>query len=239
MTDASRIPYAAGEPGDWTQYPADVAQALDELRNDADANATSITGKVAYSDIKGPGIVVAATLPDFENRTITAGSGVVVTNGNGVSGNPTIAAIADGAYYYAGTASSTFTTSERDVPFDTATRTASWLSVSSGAFTVSADGVYMISASINANQNGTSTLSSWYARLLIDSGSGYSEDVPCRTSGVHDNGVHDWQSGSMSTVLALDNGDSFKIAGARASGSATFEWRGGLGYCHIAIVRLS
>ena len=239
MSDAANIPYAQREPDDWTGSPLDVDGALDELASRTTDAETAIDARIKYGDIKGNGIIARSNTTEFQNRTITAGTGIAVTNGDGVSGNPTIASLIDGASYYAGSNSSTFTTSETDVPFDTANRTASFVSVSSGAFTVSADGVYMITASVNANQNGTSVLSAWYARLLVDTGSGYAETYPCRTSGVTDNAVNDWQSGSLSCIIPLDNGDTFKITGARASGSATFEWRGGNGYCHITILRIA
>ena len=275
MTDASRIPYAPATPGDWTQHPADVAQALDELVS------ASGGGGIQESDFAGFGLMVRTGSGTFATRSISAGSGISVTNGNGVSANPQVNVSAansvdvskgsvelvndsgapgnnkvygtDGSgtrgwqdatlaptagHYYAASASGTFTTTLTTVPFDTATTALANISLSSGEFTASADMTVVLTASLSANQNGTSTTATWYALLEVDTGSGFAEVQYARTGSVNTNAVHDIASGGMSCVLALTSGDVFRIRGARASGSATFEWRN-LGYCHITLLRIA
>lgn len=241
MTDASRIQYASREPSDWNAQPHDVDTALDELAGRVSANETDIDGRLPYSDLKGTGIVACNALGGtntITEREITAGAGIAVSNGDGVSGNPTVSALLSGAHFYASTDSSSFTTSEEVVPYDTEAYAASWISVSAGEFTFAESGTYMVTAVIGANQVATSTLASWYARPQEDVGSGYVEIEYARTGATTNNSLTDWQTATITFIRDFDDGDKFRIVGARAGGSATFEWRGGLGYCHCSVLRI-
>ena len=81
---------------DITAIGADIT-AIEAVTQDA-----TIVALAAYNT---NGLVTQTTTDTFTGRTVTAGAGVVVTNGNGVSGNPTIAVDpATAANYRAATA---------------------------------------------------------------------------------------------------------------------------------------
>lgn len=104
MSDAANIPYAQREPDDWTGSPLDVDGALDELASRTTDAETAIDARIKYADIKGNGIIARSNTTEFQNRTITAGTGITVTDGDGVSGNPTISTVVDFATQHATTA---------------------------------------------------------------------------------------------------------------------------------------
>lgn len=112
---------------------ADAATARGTLSaQEADATLTSFA---AYNS---NGLITQTALDTFIGRTITAGTAITVTNGNGVSGNPTVA--------FEGTlgATSVTATADNDGTFTTGTYTPTPVGgnfkriVNGGAFTIAA-----------------------------------------------------------------------------------------------------
>ena len=83
-TDSGRVGYLPATIGHWAAEPASVAAALDML---GELAATAILD----GDITGNGLMVRTGAGSYTNRSLAVGSGkLTVTDGDGVSGDPTL-----------------------------------------------------------------------------------------------------------------------------------------------------
>lgn len=58
----------------------------------ADAASVAAAGAIMDSDVSANGLIARTSAGAYAARTLTAGTGISITNANGVSGNPTISA---------------------------------------------------------------------------------------------------------------------------------------------------
>jgi hypothetical protein len=91
MTDASRIPYAPQDPDDWTGDVGLTDEAIDELADRVATAEGTLDDAVLDSDFAINGLCTRTAAGIYANRTIQGSTGIDVTNGSGVSGNPSIA----------------------------------------------------------------------------------------------------------------------------------------------------
>lgn len=82
--------YASGYEG----FTTTLKNKLDGIEASADVtDATNVAaaGAIMDGDFSANGMMVRTASGTYASRTVTAGTGIAVTNGNGASGNPTVA----------------------------------------------------------------------------------------------------------------------------------------------------
>jgi len=174
-----------------------------------------LTGQaLALHNLGTNGIVARTSSGAFSARTLTQSTGISITNGDGVSGNPTITAVSSSYSDLTkptAIASQTYNTTYRKIDFDTQGGN---MTASSGNddITVNANGTYLVtySGSFYMSSSGNMAIT-----LYVDgsaTGYGLSQSQMTHNS-------TDYYTFSKTFVVALSSGDVLDVRFAKQSGT--------------------
>lgn len=149
----------------------------------------------------------------WNGRTLTAGGGVSITNGDGTAGNPTISSTASSSSFYAfksaNTANVTGNNTNAIVVYDTEVLDAGGnYNNATGIYTVPATGVYAFSASVGFSSL-TATATRGNVIFFINGGTTQAGNTQLNVGVVRDTG--NAASFSISCIVQLTVGDTFNV----------------------------
>ena len=168
-----------------------------------------LTGQaLAVHNLSSNGLIARTSSGNVSARTITAGTGISVSNGDGVSANPTIStnqSVNYGAIYNSSFYSESWTTGTPKKITMSSTSASSGVSISSSVLTTSSSGDYEISYSVGLQHT---SYADWYCACYNSSGS--SSYGQTWTTSRRD-GTSLRSTLSMSTIVPLSSGDTISL----------------------------
>lgn len=196
----------------------------------------------ALEGLSSTGIAVRTGTDTWAQRTVTAGNNIVITNGNGVSGNPTIAATSGTIFTQTAGATVTNTTTETSIlgtgvgsktlasGFFTAGKTVR-LKVSGLYSTVAIPGNVIVRVKLGSTVIASATTSAFVTGASSDYFD-FETTITCRTTGgsgtVMSNGIVSYAGATGPVFDAVNNGGSTATVATNASQvlDVTVEWDG-------------
>ena len=162
----------------------------------------------AVHNLGSNGLIARTSSGNVSARTITAGTGISVSNGDGVSANPTIStnqSVNYGAIYNSSFYSESWTTGTPKKITMSSTSASSGVSISSSVLTTSSAGDYEISYSLGLQHT---SFADWYCACYNSSGS--SSYGQTWTTSRRD-GASLRSTLSMTTIVPLSSGDTISL----------------------------